>query len=113
MADTTGLEPATTCVTGRYTNHLCYVSIGGPRKSRTFVLPLSGACTNRYTTGPFGDSHGSRTRKFHLERVVTLPFVYGTSLVWRLGVEPSDTVSQTVIQNRRIHATIYALFAFV
>ena len=97
MADTTGLEPATTCVTGRYTNQLCYVSIGGPRKSRTFVLPLSGACTNRYTTGPFGDSHGSRTRKFHLERVVTLPFVYGTSMGGHLRVALSNVVSQTTI----------------
>ena len=41
MAERTGLEPATPCVTGRYSNQLNYRSINGGRyKTRTYDIHL-------------------------------------------------------------------------
>ncbi len=40
VAERTGLEPATPCVTGRYSNQLNYRSNGGRYKTRTYDIHL-------------------------------------------------------------------------
>jgi hypothetical protein len=61
MAVRTGLEPATSCVTGRHSNQLnyrtkvfktCFIVIGDPYGIRTRVTAVKGRCLNRLTKGP-------------------------------------------------------------
>ena len=62
MAVRTGLEPATSCVTGRHSNQLNYRTIlyyeisllryYDPYGIRTRVTAVKGRCLNRLTNGP-------------------------------------------------------------
>src|SRR5699024_12424695 len=67
----TGLEPATSCVTGRHANQLNYRTLYGlvnktsdPYGPRTRVTAVKGRCLNRWPNGPFynGGEGGLRTR---------------------------------------------------
>ncbi len=54
MAVRTGLEPATSCVTGRHSNQLNYRTFeSDPYGIRTRVTAVKGRCLNHLTNGPF------------------------------------------------------------
>ena len=72
MADTKGLEPSTSCVTGRHSNQLNYVSMVGTARVELTFRGYQPRTLTAVLCPHSGDPSGTRTRKYRLEGAMTL-----------------------------------------